>query len=237
MILAIETATNCGSVSLSRGVGADFQLLAESTNQPDITHSRRLLGAIDWIMQGVGVQWNDLDAVAVSTGPGSFTGLRIGMAAAKSFAMAKRLSLVGVPTLDALAQTVGLKNKLICCMLDARKQQVYAGFYREDTSSVAVRLSGPTVIDPYKLLDEVDEPVMLVGPGVKVYWDCFKDNPNVERAQDYRTLPRAMYIGLLAAEKLRKGEVLDPVTAAPVYVRASEAEVNLKRKQLKQNQR
>lgn len=236
MILSIETATNCGSVSLTRGVGADFHLLAEYTSQPDITHSRRLLGSIDYIMKGVGVHWSDLDAVAVSTGPGSFTGLRIGMAAAKSIAMARQVSLVGIPTLDALAQTVGVKNKLLCCMLDARKQQVYAGFYRTDESGMAVRLSGPMVIDPHKLFDEIEEPIILVGSGVEAYWDCFKDNQHVERAQDYRTLPRAMYIGLLAADKLMKGEVLDPVTASPVYVRASEAEVNLKRKQLEQNQ-
>lgn len=103
LILALETATPCGSVSLTRGEKDTAVVLAESSSRPDITHSRRLLGTIDWVMHAAGVDWNDLDGVAVSLGPGSFTGLRIGMAAAKAIVMATGLPLVGVPTLDALA--------------------------------------------------------------------------------------------------------------------------------------
>lgn len=232
LILAIETATGCGSVSLTRRGANDFHLLAECTSQPDITHSRRLLGSVEWLMNGTGVHWDDLDAIAISTGPGSFTGLRIGMAAAKSIAMATNSSLVGVPTLDALACCTGVRSRLLCCLLDARKKQVYAGFYRTDEGGRPVRISDPVVVNPERLLEGIDEPVMLVGPGAKVYQDCFRDCQQVEIVQDYITLPRAMYVGLLAGEKLGKGEILDPLTAAPTYVRSSEAEVNLKRKQL-----
>ena len=232
LILAIETATGCGSVSLTRGGMNDFHLLAECTSQPDITHSRRLLGSVEWLMNGTGVHWDDLDAIAISTGPGSFTGLRIGMAAAKSIAMATNSSLVGIPTLDALAYCTGVRNRLLCCLLDARKKQVYAGFYRTDDNGRPVRISDPVVVNPEKLLAGIDEPVMLVGSGARVYRDCFRDCQQIEIVQDYITMPRAMYVGLLAGEKLEKGEILDPLTAAPMYVRTSEAEVNLKRKQL-----
>ncbi|MDW7772787.1 MAG: tRNA (adenosine(37)-N6)-threonylcarbamoyltransferase complex dimerization subunit type 1 TsaB [Desulfobulbaceae bacterium] len=234
LILAIETATGCGSVSLSREGLEGFHLLAECTTQPDITHSRRLLGSVEWLMQGAGVTWNDLDGVAVSTGPGSFTGLRIGMAAAKAISMATASSLIGIPTLDALACSAGARKRLLCCLLDARKQQVYAAFYRTAANGLPVRLRDPSAVSPQNLLQGIEEPVLLVGPGARVYRDCIDDCQQTEILQDYLGLPRAMYIGLLAAEKLKKGDVLDPLTAAPMYVRAPEAEVNLKRKQLLQ---
>ncbi|MCI5207910.1 MAG: tRNA (adenosine(37)-N6)-threonylcarbamoyltransferase complex dimerization subunit type 1 TsaB, partial [Candidatus Electrothrix sp. ATG2] len=82
-ILSIETATGCGSVALTKGGITHGKLLAKATAQPEVTHSRRLLGSVDWVMQAAGIDWSDLDGIAVSLGPGSFTGLRIGMAAAK----------------------------------------------------------------------------------------------------------------------------------------------------------
>ena len=229
LILAIETATGCGSVSLTRGGRYDFRLLAECASQPDITHSRRLLGPIAWVMKNTGVQWDELDAVGISMGPGSFTGLRIGMAAAKSIAMATGTSLVGVPTLDALALGPGIKNSLLCSLLDARKQEVYAAFYRTDKTGWPTSIAGPVAIRPADLLKGIDEPVVLVGPGAKVYRDIFQDNDLVYIQPDYLALPRAVNVGILAADNLEQGRTIDPVTAAPMYVRASEAEVNLKR--------
>lgn len=229
LILAIETATGCGSVSLTRGGREDFRLLAECTSQPDMSHSRRLLGSVEWLMQAAGVRWEDLNAVAVSTGPGSFTGLRIGMAAAKAIAMATGSSLIGVPTLDALACCADEKNRLVCSLLDARKQQLYAGFYRATETGGPLRLSDPVVVEPRQLLAGIGEPVLLVGPGAKVYRQHVPDSHGVEVLADYLTLPRALHVGLLAGDKLRRGDIMDPLTAAPVYVRAPEAEVNLKR--------
>jgi tRNA threonylcarbamoyladenosine biosynthesis protein TsaB len=232
LILAIETATGCGSVSLSRSKEGDFHLLAECTSQPDMTHSRRLLGTIEWLMGSVGTKWDDLDAIAISTGPGSFTGLRIGMAAAKSIVMATNARLVGIPTLDALACCTGRKNCLICSLLDARKKQVYACFYRTDEKGLPHQLAEPVVIDPHVLLDKVNEPIVFVGPGAKTYSNVFATCRQGEILPDYSVLPRAMYVGLLGGYKIEKGEFLEPVTATPEYVRVPEAEENLKRKLL-----
>lgn len=232
LILAIETATGCGSVSLSLSGEGDFHLLAECTSQPDMTHSRRLLGTVDWLMGSVGAKWDDLDSVAVSTGPGSFTGLRIGMAAAKSIVMATNTRLVGIPTLDALSCCTGRKNCQVCSLLDARKKQVYAGFYRTDHKGLPHRLSEPMVIDPHQLLDMINEPIVFVGPGAKTYSHVFATCRQGEILPDYSVLPRAMYVGLLGGLKIERGEFLDPVTASPEYVRAPEAEENLKRKLL-----
>jgi tRNA threonylcarbamoyladenosine biosynthesis protein TsaB len=230
LILAIETATGCGSVSITRGKGNTVHLLAECTTQPDVTHSRRLLGSLQWLLQTAGVAWADLDAVAVSTGPGSFTGLRIGMAAAKAIAVAADCSLVGVPTLDALACSADPGNRLLCCVLDARKEQVYASFYRTGLTGRNVRVTDPVAADLRQLLENVDEPVLLAGPGAAVHRERVRDLRGIEFAPEHLCLPRAMYVGLLAGGMMERGDVLDPLTAAPVYVRAPEAEVNLQRK-------
>ncbi len=234
LILAIETATGCGSVSLTRGGRNDFRLLAECTSQPDMTHSRRLLGSIQWMMQSAGVHWNELDAIGISMGPGSFTGLRIGMAAAKSIAMAAGTPLVGIPTLDALVMCAAPENSLLCCLLDARKQEVYACFYRTDETGWPTRIDAPVTIRPSDLLLNINESVVLVGPGAHAYSDVFQNNEHVHIFSDFRGQPRAVNVGILAEEKHRQGKTLDPVSAAPMYVRASEAEVNLKKKMTEQ---
>lgn len=228
LILSLETATGCGSVSLTRGGLSGFRLLAECTIQQEITHSRRLLGSVSWVLEAAGVKWIDLDAIAVSRGPGSFTGLRIGMAAAKSFAMVTSKPLIGVGTLDALALTSPMGPGLICCLLDARKQEVYAAFYRLGKDGLPAQLSPPAVLPPARLLNEVAEPVLLVGPGAMVYKELWAGRKEVTFLPDHLAQPSARHVGLLAAHRLAAGTVLEPALAAPLYVRASEAEINLR---------
>jgi tRNA threonylcarbamoyladenosine biosynthesis protein TsaB len=231
LILAVETATGCGSVSLTRGEPEEFRLLAECTVQLDTTHSRRLLGPIDWLMKTARVRWDDLDAVAVSLGPGSFTGLRIGLAAAKAIAMAAGKPLIGVPTLDALALACGGgDNRLVCCLLDARKQEVYAAFYRMGESGLPEPFGRPAVLPPNALLRDIREPVIVVGPGVSVYKDVLAGNDQIALFPEYLSQPRALYVGLLGGRMFAAGSRLDPVTAAPLYIRDSDAQVNLQRK-------
>ena len=230
LILAIETATGCGSVSLTRGTPADGRLLAEAVAQPEITHSRRLLGSVDWVMQAAGVDWDDLDGVAVSLGPGSFTGLRIGMAAAKGIVLAAGVPLVGVQTLDGVALSCPVIDRPLWCLLDARKQEVYAACYQPGDDSRPVLSSPPTAIRPRQLADKISSPVLLAGPGVDEYRDIFSGVDNVRLVPAALSSPVASRIGYLAAGQLAAGKILDPAAAAPLYVRASEAEINLQRK-------
>jgi tRNA threonylcarbamoyladenosine biosynthesis protein TsaB len=230
LILSLETATACGSVSLSRGGLPGFRLLAECTIQQEITHSRRLLGSVAWVLQAAAVAWQDLDAVAVSHGPGSFTGLRIGMAAAKAIAMATGKPLLGVPTLDALALASPPLSGLVCSLLDARKQEVYAAFYRLGENGLPAPVSRPAVLPPARLLEPVREPVLLVGPGAVAYRELWAGKEGVTLLPDHLAQPRARHVGLLAAHLLAAGRTLEPATAAPLYVRASEAEINLRQK-------
>ena len=229
LILAIETATSCGSVSLSIGGMQNFRLLAECIAQPDITHSRRLMGSIQWAMQSAGVEWDDLDGIGVSIGPGSFTGLRIGLAAAKSIAMATGKPLVGVPTLQAMAFACSGSNdgRSVGVLLDARKKEVYAGFFGLDKNKGPVAEGNPMVVPPKELLQQIDKPVLLVGPGVSAYRELFQGHELIELFPDFLSLPRAAYVGMAACDKLRVGESDEPSSLAPLYVRASEAELSL----------
>lgn len=228
LILAIETATGCGSVSLTMGNSRDGKVLAEYTLQPDTTHSRRLLGLVEAMMAAACTNWDDLDAVAVSQGPGSFTGLRIGLAAAKGIAMAAEIPLVGVPTLDGLAAQVTVTDLPICGLLDARKQQVYSAFYRYDDPFHCRRTSDFLVLSPEELLRRITEPTVVAGPGIRACSSQLTAHPQVRLLPVGPLHPRAALIGFCGAQLLEDGKGDSGRDIVPLYVRASEAELNLR---------
>jgi len=224
LLLVLETATSRGSVALMAGDGC----LAEFSLRSTLTHSRRLLGAIEFLLQESGVTWPDLDAVAVSLGPGSFTGLRIGLSTAKGLALATGVPLIGVPTLDGLAAQFTFTTPLICPLLDARKKEVYAAFFRCADGGLPRRESEYLVLPPDRLADMVAAPTIFIGDGAECYGDLLVrqlgDLALLPPAAIY--LPRAAALGRLALARWRAGEFLEPGPAGPIYVRASEAEVN-----------
>ena len=225
VVLALETATLCGSVAL---VTQD-RCLAEFSLQTGVTHSRRLLAGIDRLLQETGVDWQEIDAVAVSLGPGSFTGLRIGLATAKGLALAGDVKLIGVGTLDGLAaQLFAAGDILICPVLDARKKEIYCGFYKCDDQGMPRLQAEPLVISPEMLCERIDEPVVMLGDGAAVHGDFFREKLDdlLKVAPPQVYFPRAATVGLLALEKWRQDEFLDPAGAEPIYIRLSEAELN-----------
>ncbi len=230
LILAIETATGCGSVSITRGSRKNGSLLAEATAHPDITHSRRLLGSVDWVMRAASVEWSDLDGVALSLGPGSFTGLRIGMAAAKGIVLALGVPLLGVSTFDGMALSCPVIDRPLWCLLDARKQEVYASCFLPADDGGPVVHQKAFAVKPEVLAEEIDQPALIAGPGVDAYREVFAAVENVQLLPAALSSPRAARIGFLAAEQLAAGNTLDPAEAVPLYVRASDAEINLTRK-------
>lgn len=235
LILAIETATGCGGVSLTSGDRRDGRVLAEYTLQPDIAHSRRLLGLIAAMMTATALSWDSLDGVAISQGPGSFTGLRIGMAAAKGIAMAAGVPLLGVSTLDGLAAQVPGLSLPLCCLLDARKQQVYAGFYHcVDGDGHYRRTGDPLVLSPSALINRIEAPTLVAGPGIAACAAQLAAHPLARLLPSAALHPRAALIGFLAAEDLAAapvgsgGPVGEQAELVPSYVRASEAELSLR---------
>ncbi|MFN2366826.1 MAG: tRNA (adenosine(37)-N6)-threonylcarbamoyltransferase complex dimerization subunit type 1 TsaB [Desulfurivibrionaceae bacterium] len=224
LILAIETATMCGSVALMSG----NRCLAEYSVDTATTHSRRLIRQVDRVRRETGLDWPRIDGIAISLGPGSFTGLRIGLSTAKGLAMAAERPLLGVPTLDGLArQLMGPPDSRICALLDARKKEVYAAFYRCDNHGIPRKTGADLVLKPEKLAGLIDQPTVLVGDGGLAYRDLFRETlgDSAIFAPPRTFFPRAVTIGLLASEMFTANHFVDPAEVVPIYVRPSEAEL------------
>lgn len=232
LILALDTATRCSTVSLTRGTLGHGEVLGCFSVSSNSTHSRRLISAVDRLFQETQVEWSDICGVAVGLGPGSFTGLRIGMATAKGFAAAAGKKLVGVSTLDGLAaRCVG--DLPVYAVVDARKKQVYCARYCVSANKRPERVEGIQAISPERFMEQLQtkprRQVVIVGDAVHVYGDLWRR----ELGELIRFAPAALHtpsadaIGLICGELLEDGEYLDIASAAPVYVRASDAELSL----------
>ena len=225
-LLGIETSTQTGSVA----VVEDKEVIAEYTLNIKETHTARIMPAIDRILKDTHLTIHQMDAVAVSLGPGSFTGLRIGIATAKGLCSALRKPFVGIPTLDAFARNIYCLHHLICPLLDARRGEVYAALYRYRTATATSRLeklTGNLVLPLEELLVGIDGPVIFLGSVPAGYRDLIREKleGKVFFAPPYLNLPRAANVAVLGVEKLESGEETDPRTVEPLYVRRPEAEV------------
>jgi len=224
LILALENSSLCGSVALVSPGGC----LAESSLATTKTHSKRLLPAIQQVMADSGTNWQALSAIAVSAGPGSFTGLRIGMTTAKGLAMATGKPLIAVSSLTTLACQLPWATQLICPLLDARKQEVYAAFYRAGKDGIPRRCGDIEAITPEALAQKIDEDVIFIGDGVEIYREILEKGvrAQVSFANPAVFFLRAAALGASALVKWQRGEFLDTASATPDYIRLSEAEIN-----------
>jgi len=220
-ILATDTSTKIGSVALVE----DESLVAEYTLNVSETHSARLMPTIDRILEDAAVTIDEIDAVAVAIGPGSFTGLRIGLATFKGLALAAEKRLVAVPTLDALAFSIPFCEHMVCPILDARMGEVYAAFYRFK-DGVCEKLSADMVLPVEEAFRDVSESVVILGDGIALYRDrivaLLKDRAMF--APQRLWAPRAVNVAVLAKYRLDRGEADDVETLEPIYLRKSEAE-------------
>ncbi len=226
MILAIDTATRGCTVSLTCGNLVDGEVIGLQVLNNDLTHSRRLLMTIDDVMAKAGIDWPQVEGVAVGLGPGSFTGLRIGMATARGLVASAGVPLLGVSTLDALAAgCMPMINFRVCSVIDARKKEVYAAFYGQDVNGCPLREGEILAISPEDLVGQITSPVVMVGDGVLTYREKFIEmlGDNVVFAPAHLHTPNGATIGLLAHDQL----VNPPESLAPLYVRASDAELSL----------
>jgi tRNA threonylcarbamoyladenosine biosynthesis protein TsaB len=230
LLLSLDTSTPCAALALTVGAGDDGEVLADLRLSGRKTHSRRLLSLIEVLMRESEITWQQLDGIAVGLGPGSFTGLRIGMATAKGLAAAAGKALYGVCTLDILAAQC--TEKLVCSILDARKKEVYAALYRRDETGRQVRLGDLLVLPPARLADHLVEPTLLVGSGARQYGEeiCRLSGGRGMIAPAALHEPSAAALGLMAGEMVRRGEVLDPIEGMPLYVRDSDAVLNQSKK-------
>lgn len=227
-ILSVDTATPCSTVALTTGTRADGRVLASLSISSNVTHSRRLLVAIDHLLTDSGIAREEISGFAVGLGPGSFTGLRIGMATVKGLAAAAQKPMYGVSTLDIVVANCG-DPRLICSVLDARKKEVYAAFYRCDEAGIPRRITDIAALSPEKLAVGITEPVLMVGDGLlayRRYWQSVLGGLLIVAPAQHWS-PSAATLGLLAGELATENRSLDIAAAVPLYVRASDAELNL----------
>lgn len=228
LILSFDTATAICTVALTCGGFGEGRVLGALSFDSGVTHSKRLLSSIDWLLDKAAAKLDDLAAIAVGLGPGSFTGLRIGLAAAKGLCHASTTPLIGISSLDAIAASL-FTDKLVCVVMDARKHEVYSCLYRSQGSAVPCRCSEPMVCNPQKLAEMLDEPVLMAGDGADVYSEIFTRTlgDKLTRAPARHRYPEAVNIGFLAFGEYRRGNRLELDQAGPHYVRSSDAELSL----------
>jgi tRNA threonylcarbamoyladenosine biosynthesis protein TsaB len=226
-VLAFETATIAGSVAIVEDTKG---LIGEVKVDVKIAHAERLMPSIEWLLHASNVLIEEIDAFAVSIGPGSFTGLRIGLSTAKGFSYATGKPVVPVPTLDAFARTLPFCSHMICPMLDARKNEVYAGLYKWE-DNFCKKILPEIAIGPEELLKKIHEPIVLMGDGVRIYKELIAETlgENAIFASPSRMSPSASNVAELAIERIEEGIVTDPVSLVPFYIRKSEAELHWKR--------
>ena len=223
-ILAVDTATKSCSVAIAD----ENALVAEATILSGETHSMHLMDMIDQVFRMADVHLKDLDGVAVTKGPGSFTGLRIGVSTVKGIAAASGKPLVGVSTLHALASQAGNCSHLICPIMDARKNEDYFSQYRfqngvlkKDAESRAAPIESA--------IEGIREPCLFIGDGAVFYRGTILDTLGdiAGFAPAYQHTIRASTVAHLGMMRLTREETDDMETFVPYYIRKSDAELKL----------
>ena len=210
------------------------QLIAEYTLNYKKTHSQTLLPMLDEIVKMTELDLNEIDAIAVAAGPGSFTGLRIGSATVKGLGLALNKPIVSVPTLEGIAYNLYGTDALICPMMDARRKQVYTGLYEFNGKKFQI-IADQTACPVEEILDRCNEfrrKVIFLGDGVPVYQDMIKDKIQVEYdfAPAHMNRQRAGALGMRAFDYIREEKLESAAEHAPVYLRKSQAERELEAK-------
>ncbi|MEK6605049.1 MAG: tRNA (adenosine(37)-N6)-threonylcarbamoyltransferase complex dimerization subunit type 1 TsaB [Nitrospirota bacterium] len=232
-LLAIETATPAQSVALVE----DDRLLAELSYEAQGNRGGVLLPTVDQVLKKAGVAARDLDVVAVSVGPGSFTGLRVGLATAKGLALGAGARLVGVPTLEALAAGYASADATICALLDAYRGEVYMALFRRNGNALE-RLSPDAVLAPGAVasaLAAVEGPVHLIGNGAARYREPLEaalGGRVCVSGEGLRAAPTAAVVARLGIRQFAGGNKPDAEVAL-TYLRRAEAEVNWEKGLLK----
>jgi len=225
-VLGIDTATRRASV----GVLLNGEIVAEQSQTASGSHAITVLPLIADTLQRAGCTVRDLDAIAVSCGPGTFTGLRVGLSVAKGFACATGVPVVGVPTLEALARTVSPHHGTICTVLDARKGELYAACFASESGGVR-RLTPDAVVTPEALVARIVLPCVILGDALPRYEAFLREHLGSQATiLPYDTHgPRGGIVATIGWERLQAGATDMAASLEPTYVRPPDAERNARR--------
>lgn len=223
-ILGIDSSGMVASAAIT----ADNILVAEFTVNNKQTHSQTLLPMIDQVVQMSDIALQEIDAIAIAAGPGSFTGLRIGASTAKGLGLALDKPIVSVPTLEGMAYRLAGSSSLICPMMDARRNQVYTGIYRVSTGGldVVVEQKAVDVREILQELGEYRESVIFLGDGVPVYQETITEcyQGEYQLAPLHLSRQSAAAVAALGEIYYRQGRTETAQEHRPVYLRKSQAE-------------
>ncbi len=222
-ILAIESSSG----SLSCAVCEKENVLATFCVATGLKHSQTLMVLIEDMFKIAKMDLNQIAAVAVSVGPGSFTGLRVGLAAAKGIAFGLKIPCIGVETLNALAHNLKCVDGIVCPVLDARRDRVYTALYRfyanEDLEKVIIKDCVLDITSLKNKLFEFKENVYLVGDAAEKCYDLFKEKSNIKLAPSYLMNPQAKVVASLAYEEIKLNGLLEKEVSLK-YLQLSQAE-------------
>jgi tRNA threonylcarbamoyladenosine biosynthesis protein TsaB len=219
LTLAFDTASKTASVAILR----DQDVLYDTIINKGLNHSEVLLPAIDEACRLTGIQLPEIDLFSCTMGPGSFTGLRIGVSTLKGLMLATGKPAAGVSSLAALALNVTEKGKIVGAMMDAGRGQVYLAYYRYDKDGLLNQLEAARAMDPQSISYSCEEDVIYVGDGAINYADVIRTPSHREIAPAQQQFICASAVGLLAIEKYHRNDLLDLAGCVPVYLRSADA--------------
>ena len=234
LILSIETATLAGSICLSRGT----EVLATTSGNPQISHSNTLLADIDQLLQQASVSLHDVEVFAVATGPGSFTGLRIGLATVKALAETLGKPCLGIPTLAAIAHSAGTSERTLA-LLPAGRGEVFAQSFSFTNDGEVSQLDEAVHLPPLRALERYEETMNLIlaGDGVRVHLDKFKEwarqhgrkvnEPAATVGWRFFVdeINLSTHVAVLASARVSNKDFDQPDALQAIYVRPSDAEI------------
>ena len=235
-ILAIE----CSAIPCSAAVLEDDKIISSGFVNVRLTHSQTLMPMVQSVLSSAQLSLSDIEGFAVSAGPGSFTGIRIGISALKGMAAAKKSPCVGVSTLRAMAENYADTDCIICAVMDARCNQVYNALFDISDGNIK-RLCDDRALLCDELKEEIknisqrqEKSVIIIGDGAEVFYPFVEDLSFVSKAHHQRLFQNAVGVGLAAKEDFRKGNTVSPETLLPVYLRLPQAERELNNKRSKE---
>ena len=220
LICSVDSSATPASVCLLE----DDRIIAEYYLNTGFTHSQTLMAMLESVLKISGKSADDIDLYAVNSGPGSFTGVRIGVSAVKGMAYALDKPCVEVSTLESMAYNLLGSHTIVCACMDARRRQVYHGLFRVDGDKIE-RLCDDTAIAVDDLLSGLpkNEEIILIGDGAELVAQS-TDDPLITLAPPNLRYQRASSVALAAVEKYNRGEVVSPAALMPRYLRLSQAE-------------
>ena len=223
-IIAVDSSGLVATIAIIE----DNSMVAEYTINYKKTHSQTLMPMLEEVAKMTELDLSSIDAIAVAAGPGSFTGLRIGSATAKGLGLALDIPLISVPTVDALAYNLWGSSKVICPIMDARREQVYTGLYEFKGNDFSI-IEPQMAISVSELIDKINmlgKPVIFLGDGVPVFKERILKEATceVDFAPAHMSRQRAGCVGVLGMELFKAGKYESAADHKPEYLRLSQAE-------------